>query len=587
VDEEPCENSSQSAEASLVIAPGTTWRGVQIRLETIQEADLEVLAKQWNANLVRVHLGQPCGCRVQSEECLRAEGLADLDRLDWLLDRCETYGMRVVIDVGFFPGYSGYAGGSYGEVQDMSLYTCPAIQEELIRYWRDIASRYASRGDVIYGYDLLNEPHTDSVDQWLGLAKRLTEAIRAVDPYHTIVVEGIYGAHAEEFGSMLPTGDPNTIYSFHTYKPSEFTHQSNRLPLATYPTSEYNREYLEGILRPVVDFANRYDVRILAGEFGGRSFASADSSEAYMSDILELFEEHGFDYCYYAFRERASRSLEHVGRIDDAIQTAYSWYEGTSGALELFKEYLSRNDTRHVSEQIDSLLGTCVFDTSHWGTDQMAVRAQALDLAWRLESLCSVREHPTGPITVETLEGSDLLAVGWTDRPLTTGEIQAIHDHVEQGGALLFYCGSICGNAERSINRLLAPYGILFDPLRVCGEPPAYDAGAHHRFWSYTFNTEHPIGKHGNAFLCWSSATLDISAPAVRIALTAPNSWRDSDWNKQRGPGEQAGPFTVVASSELGDGRILVVAGNTFYEPCNWELLAPGVKWLLHREDLL
>ena len=88
-------------------------------------------------------------------------------------------------------------------------------QEAYVTAWKEVARRHAASGDGV-AYDLMNEPNGKRAPAaWNRLAKRLTKAIREIDPRHVIVVEPPGWGLPAGFADLEPTGDPNTVYSFH------------------------------------------------------------------------------------------------------------------------------------------------------------------------------------------------------------------------------------------------------------------------------------------------------------------------------------------------------------------------------------
>ena len=64
------EDRSRAPSTATQLTPRTTeYRGANVVLETITQGDLEALAGEWNANLIRVHLGveYKCGGRAPLE----------------------------------------------------------------------------------------------------------------------------------------------------------------------------------------------------------------------------------------------------------------------------------------------------------------------------------------------------------------------------------------------------------------------------------------------------------------------------------------------------------------------------------------
>jgi len=127
--------------------------------------------------------------------------------------------------------------------------------------------------------------------------------------------------------------DPNVIYTFHNYEPFEFTHQQGVLqsgPLyynrkMPYPCDDVDRyrdyrrvvtgnknayegvkridkEYLRTVLQPAFDFMKAHPDKILwAGEFGTIRHAKIEWREAYMNDLISLFQENGIPYCVWNY----------------------------------------------------------------------------------------------------------------------------------------------------------------------------------------------------------------------------------------------------------------------------------------------
>ena len=74
---------------------------------------------------------------------------------------------------------------------ELPLFYEPRYAEFFVDYWRRIAARFVGNEDVIYGYDLVNEPEQlfrAAVDYWT-LQRMAAEAIREIDPATTIIVE--------------------------------------------------------------------------------------------------------------------------------------------------------------------------------------------------------------------------------------------------------------------------------------------------------------------------------------------------------------------------------------------------------------
>lgn len=193
-------------------------------------------------------------------------------------------------------------------------------QDKLIEVWDRIARRYRGR-QVVYAYDLLNEAVegtvADGLLNWRDLATKATETIRAIDPGKPIVFEpGPWGG-PDGFDFLEPLDLDRVIYSFHMYRPHSFTHQgvhNDRTGIA-YPGridgQYWDREALREAMRPAIEFQEIFNVHMYVGEFSAIRWAPGDSGYNYLRDVIELFEEYGWDWSYHAFREWDGWSVEH------------------------------------------------------------------------------------------------------------------------------------------------------------------------------------------------------------------------------------------------------------------------------------
>ncbi len=92
--------------------------------------------------------------------------------------------------------------------------------------WRGIAARFCGNADVIYGYDLVNEPvqrrkTLPGCDGWT-LQRRAAEAIREIDPETPVIVESNLLDHPEPYGTKSPLDLANVINEVHVYNPVDY-----------------------------------------------------------------------------------------------------------------------------------------------------------------------------------------------------------------------------------------------------------------------------------------------------------------------------------------------------------------------------
>ncbi len=73
----------------------------------------------------------------------------------------------------------------------------------------------------------------------------------------------------------------------------------------------WDKAQLEAALKPVVEFQRKYGVHIYIGEFSAIRWAPDGSACRYLKDLIDIFEAHGWDWSYHAFREWDGWSVEH------------------------------------------------------------------------------------------------------------------------------------------------------------------------------------------------------------------------------------------------------------------------------------
>ena len=282
-----------------------------------RDNDLRDLATEWGANQVRWQLNWT--------PMKKAETWAkDLDRYDrWLdealaacdqaLGACEKYGLLALVDLHAPPGGRAEAGVC-------RMFQERRYQDKLLDVWRRIAKRYKGR-KVVYAYDLLNEPVEGVVAtgllNWRDLATEVTRAIRAIDPGKPVVFEpGPWGS-PNGFDAIEPLNVDRVVYSFHMYMPHRFTHQGvhgnpTGVPYPGVVNGEmWDKDRLREAIMPAIDFQREFNVQIYVGEFSAIRWAPDNGAYRYLRDVIDLFEEQGWDWSYHAFREWPGWSVEH------------------------------------------------------------------------------------------------------------------------------------------------------------------------------------------------------------------------------------------------------------------------------------
>lgn len=334
--------------------PAKSWgpyRGANTR-PTLTGEDVRDFAAS-GGNLLRVTLNTRPLMDKAPPYAVNEENLALLDRL---LDLFEKHGLRVVIDPHTTPGTEQTTTTSPND----RFWSDFAWHERLIGLWARIAARYAARGEVIAGYDLLNEPGLpnggakDTPADWNLLVRKLVKAIRAADGTHTIIIEpptlrmpdGKRLNRLDGMEYLEAPPDANVVYSPHMYEPHEFTHQGvqGRPAPVAYPgeigRKKWDRAAMEAALAPVAKFQKKYNVPIFMGEFSAPRW-TGDSGNQYLRDVIEICEEHGWAWAYHSWREWEGWDAErsNTDRSDLARQVS-------TPRLELLKSFYRQNHAK-------------------------------------------------------------------------------------------------------------------------------------------------------------------------------------------------------------------------------------------------
>jgi endoglucanase len=302
-------------------------RGAMAHPEMKRE-DLRVFAEEWGGNLIRwqlLHLPQK-GSEKDYEVYDRWLEKALL-KLDDVLAWSKEFGVKVVVDLHSPPG--GKVGGGWVATASGDFWSTPASQEHFLKTWRRIAERYKDEHDVIWGFDLLNEPDdrtvTEAGDDWQTLAGKAAKVVREVDPRRTLIVEPAMSGSADGFIGFEPLDVPNVVYSFHMYSTFNYTHQGvdRPDPAITYPGEvggqRWDKAALEKSMEAAIAFAKKYRVHLYVGEFS--TIRWAPGAADYLRDAIEIFEKHGWDWSYHAFREWHGWNLELGTDRDDMTPT--------------------------------------------------------------------------------------------------------------------------------------------------------------------------------------------------------------------------------------------------------------------------
>jgi aryl-phospho-beta-D-glucosidase BglC (GH1 family) len=280
-----------------------------------------------------------------------------LDYLDNAIAWSEEVGLYVILHFRNGPGKSEDTFASGEGKTDETVWYSEKEQAKWVEMWAFVARRYKNRPNII-AYNLMVEPHPEDpakqepadADVWTGLAKRITDAIRSVDKETPIIISSTWWSNPIGFQNLKPTGDLRTIYAFHMYEPTDFTHQSfewagkGNVSALVYPgmiysdvyeeTRYWDKNLLQEFLDPVLSFQKKYNTPIFIGEFGCNRKVS--SCVTYLDDLLSIFEDRGWSYTYFLWRD--------IDEFDYEKEATGNTRVTESAYMKLFKKYWSENE---------------------------------------------------------------------------------------------------------------------------------------------------------------------------------------------------------------------------------------------------
>lgn len=293
----------------------TRLRGAQIGVHPGLPA-VATFGKDWKGNLLRWQFIGPESSLVKPQfDSLLADAM---DNLDKYLPTCRANGIKVVLCM---------------HNLSRGLFLSPQAQSKLIATWRILAARYRDKPEV-WAYDLANEPDMnqwrENVMLWDDLADTLCRAVRAVDTGKVIVVESPMG-DVTTWPSMRPVGWrrgydlSKIVYSFHYYRPFTLTHQGigPKYPPygAVYPgvieNKPWNADTIRRDMKPALEFQRKYRVPMYVGEFSCVRWAADHSAIRWLSDVIPIWEDFGWDWTFHAYQEYDGWSVEYSDSLKD------------------------------------------------------------------------------------------------------------------------------------------------------------------------------------------------------------------------------------------------------------------------------
>ncbi len=220
--------------------------------------------------------------------------------LDDLVKWCSRHGVYVILDMHGAPG--GQTGSNIDDSLNdhPDLFTDPKAQERFIALWVKLAKRYRDEPFVV-AYDLLNEPLPEKFKEYYPqlepLYRRVTEAVRRVDPFTMISLEG--ANWSTDFSVFGPPFDNNTFYQFHKYWST--------------PDSKS--------LEPFTTFREQYNVPLWVGESG-------ENSNDWYWAAYQLYEDHRIGWLFWPWKKMDTHNTPYSIKPPEGWQKIVEYSRG-------------------------------------------------------------------------------------------------------------------------------------------------------------------------------------------------------------------------------------------------------------------
>ena len=244
--------------------------------------------------------------------------------IDNFISWCKKYGLNIVLNMH-------KAIGNYCDIkEEVHLLDDEGLQDRFIALWKTFEDRYHADNSIVF--ELLNEVLDVDPEKWNALAEKTVTALRKLNPDRKIIIGSTRWNSADTLKYLRVYADENIIYTFHMYKPNEFTHQRGVLQanqlyynrIMPYPGDidryrdyrlvalnkpdaypgyeKMDIAYLRDAMQGAVDFVSAHPDKILwCGEFGTIRHADIQWRENWMRDVITILKENEIPYCVWNY----------------------------------------------------------------------------------------------------------------------------------------------------------------------------------------------------------------------------------------------------------------------------------------------
>lgn len=325
------------------------------------EDDARFLAAQ-GFNSVRI----PVNYRHFESDSRPFELLPDaFAHLDRAIESLGRHGIYSIIDLHSLPGSQNHDWHSDNPTHRPAFWDHPHLQDRAVAIWEQIADHYVGN-PFVAGYNLMNEPADESCAVVGPVYERILEAVRRIDPDHTIYLDG--NTYSTQFDIFEQVWD-NTVYTLHDYVPAGFG-RGGPYPGIT-DGAWVDKESAERKFLERSEFARRTDTPIVVGEFGPVYMGDAqiDSQrQQILDDQLELYRRHEAGWSLWVYKDLGRQGVVNV-REDSPYRRRFDPFVAKKNRLGADHWGSTEVGVQEVTQPVQDLVASEFpsFDPYPWG----------------------------------------------------------------------------------------------------------------------------------------------------------------------------------------------------------------------------
>jgi aryl-phospho-beta-D-glucosidase BglC (GH1 family) len=237
---------------------------------------------------------------------IKESGIRLLDRA---VEACARNGIYTILDLHAAPGYQNGRWHSDNPTHHPFFWAHRDFQDRAIHLWEALADHYRSHPWVA-GYNVLNEPADPAGDRIMPFYRRVTDAIRRVDPDHVLFLEG--NDQARDF-SIFDEPLENAVYACHDYALAGLA-DGGEYPGLSFGT-HVDRAYLERQFLKRTEYMRRTGTPLWVGEFGPVYTGDGRRDEQrsrILADQLDIYAEHDASWSLWTYKDIGLQGMVHV-----------------------------------------------------------------------------------------------------------------------------------------------------------------------------------------------------------------------------------------------------------------------------------